>query len=117
MAPDFLPVLWTIEQGCRAVSDPSAVGTTTALKDPKLEFEREVRTLILGITTLFANARRLNPFRFGVFAFTLFSHKVMRWLAPAFLLGALLSALATIESSRYLAAFLAQPACWRSTSA
>jgi cellulose synthase/poly-beta-1,6-N-acetylglucosamine synthase-like glycosyltransferase len=110
MAPDFLSVLRTIEQGFRAVSDPAAVGTMTSLKDPGLEFERKVRTLIRGMTTLFANARLLDPFRFGVCAFALFSHKVMRWLAPAFLLAALLSALAMIESPWYFAAFLAQAA-------
>ncbi len=110
MAPDFLSVLRTVEQGYRAVSNPAAVGAMKALKDPRREFERKVRTLLRGITTLFANARLLNPFRFGVFAFTLFSHKVMRWLAPAFLFGAFLGALATVESSFDLAAFLVQVA-------
>lgn len=110
MAPDFLSVLRTVEKGFRAVSEPSAVGTMASLKEPGLEFERKVRTLIRGMTTLFAHARLLDPFRFGVFAFGLLSHKVMRWLAPVFLLAVLLSAMAMIESPWYLAAVTAQVA-------
>jgi len=108
MAPDFLSVLRTVEQGYRAVSDESAVGTMTAVKDPKHEFERKVRTLIRGMTALFAYLPLLNPFKYGLFAFALFSHKVMRWLAPLFLVVALLSPLALLQSPWYLAAFAAQ---------
>jgi hypothetical protein len=39
-------------------------------------------------------ARVLNPLRFGVFSFQVWSHKVMRWLVPWFLLGTLLTAIA-----------------------
>jgi cellulose synthase/poly-beta-1,6-N-acetylglucosamine synthase-like glycosyltransferase len=108
MAPDFLSVLRTVEQGFRAVSEPSAVGSMTSVKDPRQEFERKVRTLIRGMTTLFAHGRLLNPLRFGVFSFEIFSHKVMRWIAPFFLLGALASPLWLLDSPWYLAAFVAQ---------
>ena len=50
------------------------------------EFERKVRTLLRGMTTLGRDAHLLNPFRYGAFAWCLFSHKVMRWLVPVFLL-------------------------------
>jgi cellulose synthase/poly-beta-1,6-N-acetylglucosamine synthase-like glycosyltransferase len=110
MAPDFLSVLRTVEQGYRAISEPRAVGSMTSVKDPKHEFERKVRTLIRGMTTLFAHGSLLNPFRHGVFAFALLSHKVMRWIAPFFLLGALLSPLALVDSPLYLAAFVGQVA-------
>src|SRR5690625_6145647 len=33
----------------------------------------------------------LNPARFGLFAFQVFSHKLMRWLVPWFLLGLLIT--------------------------
>lgn len=108
MAPDFLSVLRTVEQGFRAVSEPGAVGTMTSVKDPRQEFERKVRTVLRGMTTLFAHGTLLNPFRTGLFAFALWSHKVMRWLAPLFLVGALASALALASQPFYAAAFLAQ---------
>ena len=108
MAPDFLSVLRTVEQGYRAVSEPMALGSMTSVKDPRREFERKVRTLIRGMTTLFAYLHLLNPFRYGVFAFVLASHKVMRWLSPVFVLVAFLAPLALLDRPFYVAAFLGQ---------
>lgn len=108
MAPDFLSVLRTVEQGFRAVSEPGAVGTMTSVKDPRQEFERKVRTVLRGITTLAAHGHLLNPLATGIFAFELWSHKMMRWLAPLFLVGALASALALASDLFYGAAFVAQ---------
>jgi cellulose synthase/poly-beta-1,6-N-acetylglucosamine synthase-like glycosyltransferase len=110
MAPDFLSVLRTVEQGYRAVSEPSAVGTMTSVKDPKHEFERKVRTLIRGMTTLFAHAHLLNPARHGLFAFAVLSHKVLRWTVPFFLIGTLLSPLALLSSPFYMLVFTSQVA-------
>lgn len=108
MAPDFLSVLRTVERGYRAISEPSAVGFMTSVKDPKQEFDRKVRTLIRGMTALFSHGRLLNPFRYGMFAFALWSHKVLRWTVPFFLVTALLSPLALLGSAWYAAAFAAQ---------
>lgn len=108
MAPDFLSVLRTVDQGFRAVSEPRAVGTMTSVKDPRQEFERKVRTVLRGMTTLFHHPRLLNPLHSGTFAFALWSHKVMRWLAPVFLLGTLLGALALAGRPFYTAALVAQ---------
>jgi hypothetical protein len=109
-APDFLSVLRTVEQGYRAVTEANAVGSMTSVKDPRQEFERKVRTLIRGLTTLFAHAGVLNPFRHGLFAFEMVSHKLMRWLAPVFLLIVLLAPIGLLGSPFYLAAFVAQVA-------
>lgn len=108
MAPDFLSVLRTVEQGYRAVSEESAVGSMTSVKDTKHEFERKVRTSIRGMTTLFAHAGLLNPLRYGVFAFAMWSHKVLRWTVPFFLVTALLSPLALLDSPWYLALLAVQ---------
>jgi Glycosyl transferase family 2 len=108
MAPDFLSALRTVEQGFRAISEPAAMGSMTSVKDPRQEFQRKVRTLIRGLTTLFAHLHLLNPLRFGNFAFVLGSHKVMRWLAPAFMLVALVAPLALIDQPLYIAALVAQ---------
>jgi glycosyltransferase involved in cell wall biosynthesis len=109
-APDFLSVLRTVEQGYRAVTEANAVGTMTSVKDPRQEFERKVRTLIRGMTTLFAHAGVLNPLRYGLFSFAMVSHKLMRWLAPVFLILVLLAPLALLRSPFYLAALAAQVA-------
>ena len=110
MAPDFLSVVRTVERGYRAVAEPEAIGSMTSVQEPRHEFERKVRTAIRGMTTLFAHARLLNPVRHGLFAFALFSHKVMRWAVPFFLLIALVSPLWLLDSPLYLAAFVAQVA-------
>jgi cellulose synthase/poly-beta-1,6-N-acetylglucosamine synthase-like glycosyltransferase len=108
MSPDFLSVLRTIEKGFRAVSEPAAVGTMTSLKDPKREFERKVRTLIRGMTTLFAHARMLNPMQHGIFAFELWSHKIMKWLVPIFLLAIFLFNLTLLGQPLYVGIFVGQ---------
>jgi cellulose synthase/poly-beta-1,6-N-acetylglucosamine synthase-like glycosyltransferase len=97
LAPDFLSVLRTVERGYRAVAEPAAWGSMAELADPRAEFNRKVRTILRGITTLGQFTHLLNPFTYGWFAFELFSHKLIRWMVPFFL--ALLFA-----SSAFLAA-------------
>jgi len=93
LAPDFLSVLNTVEQGYIAVTEPSAVGTMSVVKETKDEFARKVRTLVRGMTALFKKAVLLNPMKYPLFAFTLGSHKVVRWMVPFFLILLLISTL------------------------
>lgn len=86
IAPDFLSVLRTVQHGLRAVTVPGAGGTMRATASHGREFQRKVRTLVRGMTGLFGNVSLMNPMNSGSFAFLLFSHKVMRWLVPWFLL-------------------------------
>ena len=102
LAPDFLSVLRTVEQGFRAISEPAAVGMMTSVKDSKQEFDRKVRTLIRGMTALFAYGRVLNPVRFGVFAIEMLSHKVLRWTVPFFLVTALFSSVLLMDLPWFL---------------
>lgn len=101
LAPDFLSVLNTVEQGYRAITEPAARGYMTAVAKPGQEFQRKVRTLLRGITTLFAKRTLLNPFRFGLFAFFLWSHKLLRWLVPLFLIAALAANIALYAAPFY----------------
>ena len=71
MAPDFLSVLKTVEKGFRAVTEPDARGTMESVSKSKQEFERKVRTLLRGMTTLMSFKHLMNPFRYGIFAFEL----------------------------------------------
>ena len=108
MAPDFLSVLRTVQQGYRAISEPEAVGEMSSVKDPKQEFDRKVRTLLRGMTALFAYKPLLNPFRHRLFAFALWSHKVLRWTVPFFLVAALLAPLALLDHPFFVLVFCAQ---------
>ena len=101
LAPDFLSVLNSVEQGYRAITEPAARGYMTAVAKPGQEFQRKVRTLLRGITTLFAKRALLNPFRFGLFAFFLWSHKLLRWLVPFLLITALAANIALYAEPFY----------------
>lgn len=107
-APDFLSVLNTVERGYRAVAEPSAWGTMTSVRAAKDEFQRKVRTLIRGMTALFAKPHLLNPFRYGVFAIELLSHKLMRWLVPVFLVLLAAASVALAVEPFYFAMLIGQ---------
>jgi glycosyltransferase involved in cell wall biosynthesis len=106
---DFSTVLSARELGLRAVLDTESAGYYRTLSDEKREFQRKIRTVVRGIAVLVSNARMLNPFAHGLFAWQLASHKLARWLVPfgmliAWLTGAALMA----DSTFYLALFLLQ---------
>jgi cellulose synthase/poly-beta-1,6-N-acetylglucosamine synthase-like glycosyltransferase len=101
LAPDFLSVLNTVEKGFRAVSEPKAIGFMTALPSNEEEFRRKVRTLLRGMSTLWAKRQLLNPLKYRWFAFELLCHKILRWLVPAFLLLVLVGNLFVATSPFY----------------
>jgi hypothetical protein len=108
MAPDFLSVLNTVEQGYRAISDSDAKGSMTSLSSNQAEFQRKVRTILRGISTLFFKSKLLNPLRFGLFSVELVSHKLMRWCVPFFLLVLLVSNLFLLDQAMYVAFLVGQ---------
>ena len=83
---DFNTVLNCARLGYRAVSDDAVIGYYKDIKRGQSEFQRKVRTLVRGITAFFANLELLDFRRFGFFSFQLVSHKLMRWLAPVFMI-------------------------------
>jgi hypothetical protein len=83
---DFALLLEARRQGLRGVHAPDVVGTYQAVATEKAEFERKVRTVLRGITTLFACREVMNPAEYGSFAWQVLSHKLCRWLVPWFLL-------------------------------
>src|SRR3989442_1405832 len=96
LSRDFAAALTARELSFRAVSVPAARCFVPRGASLRQEYRRKVRTITRGIATLAHKRALLNPLRYGVFAWMLFSHKVCRWLVPcaALLLLAALSALA-----------------------
>jgi cellulose synthase/poly-beta-1,6-N-acetylglucosamine synthase-like glycosyltransferase len=82
LSRDFMAVLMARERGYRAVSVPEALCFVPRTSSLQHEFRRKVRTITRGMQTLLHNRRLLDPFRYGAFAWMLFSHKVCRWLVP-----------------------------------
>ena len=86
---DFNTALNTASHGLRAITAPDVLGHYQDLSDPSKEYARKTRTIIRGLTSLSRHPQALNPFRHGLFAFQVISHKLMRWLEPWFLIALL----------------------------
>lgn len=86
---DFGTALSCAQLGLRAISDRRVVGYYKNIVDSRKEYQRKVRTVTRGMNALRIRAEVLNPARYGRFAFEVFSHKLMRWATPWFLIAAL----------------------------
>lgn len=79
-----------VAQGKRILYEPAAHSWEYASIHIKDDFFVKVRMVAGGYQTLAENARELFPLR-SWFAWSFFSHKTLRWLAPVFLILALAS--------------------------
>jgi glycosyltransferase involved in cell wall biosynthesis len=106
---DFNTALNCAQRGLVAITCPDVVGIYKDVKDPGLEYRRKMRTVIRGITAISRHPEVLNPFRLGRFAFQVWSHKLMRWGVPWFMLAFAAVTLAQLgEGVIYTVALLAQ---------
>ena len=83
---DFNTLLNSIRLGLRGISDSQSIGYYKNIADEKKEYNRKVRTVLRGISVMMQNLSLLNPFKYGLFGWQLFSHKICRWLVPYFLI-------------------------------
>jgi len=97
--PDFVAPLTVREKGYRVVYQPAARLYEDARTDRGDEFRMRVRVSLRAWWALKDKAALLNPVRFGLFAWQLWSHKVLRYLAPFFQIGALVANLALAPRS------------------
>lgn len=104
---DFNTALNCVRLGLVAVSDPDVVGFYRGIADERKEYARKQRTVIRGMAALARRAEVMNPMRFGVFAWQVFSHKLMRWLVPWLLVGLLLVSIVLAPTHAFYAFALA----------
>jgi len=102
---DFNTLLGAVRAGLRGVSDPEAICYYRSVSGER-EFQRKVRTIVRGLTGLFANADLLNPLRYGLFSLELASHKLCRWSVPFALCAALAANAWLAMASHFYAALL-----------
>jgi len=108
---DFNTLLNAIRIGLRGVLDSGTVCYYRNIAHDRRELERKVRTVVRGLHVLSSNRDMLNPFRYGLFAWQLASHKLCRWLVPVAMIGAFISNLALLSRSHvYLGALIGQTA-------
>jgi hypothetical protein len=82
LSRDFGAALVARAHGYRAVSVPAAVCYVPRSLSLRREYRRKVRTMARGLRTLWYKRALLDPRRYGLFAWMLFSHKLCRWLMP-----------------------------------
>ena len=103
---DHLLPLYVREQGGLVLYVPKAVATDRPISGLREQFRNRTRTATRGIRANLSMARRLAPWRTPRAAFAIWSHKLLRWGTPWFILmiGASGLALAANGQPLYLAA-------------
>lgn len=115
---DFLIATLIYKQGLRTVYEPEAVCTEETNRRTDKEMKMRVRVISQTFTDLWRNRQMMNPFRSGFYAVQLFSHKVMRYSVPLFMLGLLVSSgLLAMSSTPFLVIFAAQVLFYLSAAA
>lgn len=88
---DFLICTILYKQGLRSIYEPRAVCTEETNRQANKEMQMRVRVISQTFTDLWRNREMLNPLRSGFYAVELFSHKVLRYSVPVFLIFLLIS--------------------------
>ena len=88
---DFVNPIHIILQGYRGVFNPHAVCYEEASPSFLKEYWRKRRIVNRSWRGLWKNVQILNPFKSGIYAWQIFSHKLLRWLGGLFCLTALIS--------------------------
>lgn len=86
---DFAELLAIARNGERIEYAPEAVAVERTESSVEGELDRRIRIVNRSVNTLLRYRDLLNPIRHPKFSFQLWSHKLLRWLAPLALLGAL----------------------------
>jgi len=110
---DLVQPLWAIQKGFRVVFEDRALAYEETTQSASEEFSMRVRVVTRGMRGLLSVPEILKPWKFGWVSFQLFSHKILRWLVPFFLLLIYASNLAIVllnPRSFYLFPLLVQTA-------
>jgi cellulose synthase/poly-beta-1,6-N-acetylglucosamine synthase-like glycosyltransferase len=96
---DFLNPLQIVAAGWRAVYESEAVCHEETAGGTRQEYRRRVRIVSRSWRAVCLVPGLLNPFRSGLFALALFSHKVLRWLSGLFFVMAAIGLAGVIAST------------------
>jgi cellulose synthase/poly-beta-1,6-N-acetylglucosamine synthase-like glycosyltransferase len=80
LVDDFYVSVQAPSAHARLVFAPRAIAFGTPAEAGRPEFDRKVRVVTGGLRTVWRVRHILNPFRYGFYAFQLFTHKVLRRL-------------------------------------
>jgi cellulose synthase/poly-beta-1,6-N-acetylglucosamine synthase-like glycosyltransferase len=83
---DFVNPLQIIAKGYRGIFDADAICYEQTAGDFDKEGKRKQRIVNRSFSGLMKNITVLNPLKYGFYSLELFSHKLLRWLIPFFIL-------------------------------
>jgi cellulose synthase/poly-beta-1,6-N-acetylglucosamine synthase-like glycosyltransferase len=86
--PDFVLPLQVVDKGYRVVYEPGAILKEQSLKDPKDEYQMRVRVSLRALWALNDMRQLLSFKKYKLFAWQLWSHKLLRYMGFIFLIGA-----------------------------
>jgi cellulose synthase/poly-beta-1,6-N-acetylglucosamine synthase-like glycosyltransferase len=105
---DFVIAMRMREQKLRSVLEPAAVCFEDTLDRSREELSMRVRVSIRSIAAIVEERKFLNPFRYGWFAFQLWSHKALRYASPFIWAVSIGACLALLEYPFYRFCLAAQ---------
>jgi cellulose synthase/poly-beta-1,6-N-acetylglucosamine synthase-like glycosyltransferase len=105
---DFVIAMRMREQGLRTVLDPRALCFEETLDRARSELSMRVRVAIRSIGALVAERRFLSFVSDPLFAWQLWSHKLLRYTSPYWLILLLIACTALMDNAMYRLVLIAQ---------
>jgi cellulose synthase/poly-beta-1,6-N-acetylglucosamine synthase-like glycosyltransferase len=105
---DLVQPLQAIRKGYRVVFEDRALAYEETTQSTAEEFAMRVRVVTRAMRGLLSVSDLLKPWRFFWPAFQLWSHKVLRWMVPLFLIALFTTNLFLLDSRIYKISFAAQ---------
>ena len=104
LVDDFFINMLVLQKGFKSINEPNAIVFEDVSNDLNDEFQRKIRISSGNFQNLFHYKHLL--FDFSWIAFSFFSHKVLRWLTPFFILSIISILPFIIENHRFYFYFL-----------
>lgn len=105
---DFVIAMRMREQRLRTVLAADAICFESTLEQGRHELAMRIRVAVRSLNALIGERQFLNPVKYGLFAWQLWSHKVLRYAAPLFWLTALGANVALAVETPYLILLVGQ---------
>jgi len=105
---DLVQPLQVIRKGYKVLFEDRAVAYEETTKSTKEEFSMRVRVVTRAMRGLLSVSDVLKPWKFAWPAFQLWSHKILRWMVPLFLITIFVSNLFLLDSQFFRTLMVAQ---------
>ncbi|HSM87751.1 MAG TPA: glycosyltransferase family 2 protein [Candidatus Limnocylindrales bacterium] len=105
---DLVQPLQVIRKGYKVLFEDRALAYEETTKSTAEEFAMRVRVVTRAMRGLLSVSDLLKPWKFGWPAFQLWSHKVLRWMVPLFLIAIFISNLFLLDSPWFRVVLAAQ---------